>query len=326
MRNLNNWVKTSLINTAADAVAAPSNGRSSRGLAVLDLCCGMGGDILKWAKVKPGISKIVGVDIAINSLKHFASDRLKSLHPDVRKKVTHLICADMGVESLTSTSLPTHTWDASTGESKWSTSIPLSENDKFDIASCQFAIHYMFQTPTRANHFFAEVSRYLRPSGLFIATTIDCRVIADFAATEMCGEVENRSDDADNWRTAKRARCEASINDVHDKRQLTVKNDLGNDVLRVSFTSENWSRLLQSPLAMALAADDLGSAERSSFGVQYDFALQDDVSAAAVNAPEWLVPQGQLLESLAHRHGMRLLKSQNFGDYICEFMEGKSEV
>ena len=54
-------------------------------------------------------------------------------------------------------------------------SVPLTESDLFDVASCQFALHYMFQTVERADHFFSEVSRHLVKNGLFIVTTIDCR-------------------------------------------------------------------------------------------------------------------------------------------------------
>lgn len=45
MRNINNWIKSVLINKAV-AVVLSQHPR----LRVLDLCCGKGGDLLKWKK------------------------------------------------------------------------------------------------------------------------------------------------------------------------------------------------------------------------------------------------------------------------------------
>lgn len=52
------------------------------------------------------------MDIATDSLKHFVNERLlmESISDPQRQKVSHLISADMGKDSLTATSLETHTW------------------------------------------------------------------------------------------------------------------------------------------------------------------------------------------------------------------------
>lgn len=49
--------------------------------------------------------------------------------------------------------------------------------DLFDVASMQFALHYMGQTEARMRRFLHEVSRHLRVGGIFIATTMDSRVL-----------------------------------------------------------------------------------------------------------------------------------------------------
>lgn len=53
----------------------------------------------------------------------------------------------------------------------------LFSGDVFDVASMQFALHYMGQTEGRMRRFLHEVSRHLRVGGVFIATTMDSRVL-----------------------------------------------------------------------------------------------------------------------------------------------------
>ena len=49
----------------------------------------------------------------------------------------------------------------------------------FDIVSCQFAMHYMFENETKLRTFLKNVSCKLEPGGFFIGTTIDAdRVVA----------------------------------------------------------------------------------------------------------------------------------------------------
>jgi hypothetical protein len=52
MRNLNNFIKTELINMAADMASGKFN---KSGVKVIDFGCGMGGDIFKWFKNPQGV-------------------------------------------------------------------------------------------------------------------------------------------------------------------------------------------------------------------------------------------------------------------------------
>jgi hypothetical protein len=125
LRNLNNVIKTEIINNAAlkaklDAIN--QRGEILQGVSVIDFGCGMGGDIFKWMKNPSGLARYVGVDIAHNSLKQFTERLLtssaggadKSASATEHAKVTHLVCADIGTESLTESALPCHTWRSGT--------------------------------------------------------------------------------------------------------------------------------------------------------------------------------------------------------------------
>lgn len=54
MRNLNNWLKSTLVDRAFEAFSSSSSSRRKEGLSVLDFCCGKGGDYFKWAKSSKG--------------------------------------------------------------------------------------------------------------------------------------------------------------------------------------------------------------------------------------------------------------------------------
>ena len=105
-----------------------------------------------------------------------------------------------------------------------------------------------------------------------------------------------------------------SIVDEYDSTDIIIKNELDNELLKISFTDEMWGRLLEPPGCSShidigsVASDDVdvninASAigtdtineyslkERSSYGLKYNFSLKDKANEAAVDAPEWLVPQ-----------------------------------
>ncbi len=304
LRNLNNCVKSHLINYGVKS-------SKQNTVAILDLGCGMGGDILKWMKGNFVVSKYVGVDIAKASLEQFAGERLKN-NP-MKERVTHLICADLGTESLTSSEnkLETHTWEHVDGkiQGKWQAiPSPLSANaDLFNVASCQFAMHYMFQFPDKADHFFSEVSRHLVPGGIFVATTIDSRVVVDMAM-----EVE-----ACSVRCGSNGKARKT-----GTRSLNFRDDFGNVLLDMKFDSSAWDRMLLPTVEYQVVGERSEHGQDDwAYGIQYVFQLRDTGEASAVNAPEWLVPLGPPLERLAARHGLRVKLCKNFHQVVCDDFE-----
>lgn len=172
LRNLNGFVKTTLINTSSTSLIQRKVVFAEKGFRVLDLCCGHGGDMNKWLKNNTeNCAEYVGVDIAEAALMDFLT-RLND-HKK-RDRVSKLIVADIGRQVMSENSMRVFTWS-----SGWHDTIPLSLESKFDIASCQFALHYMFESAERANSFFAQVDRHLVEGGTFIATTVDSRVLVD---------------------------------------------------------------------------------------------------------------------------------------------------
>ncbi|XP_026878711.2 mRNA cap guanine-N7 methyltransferase [Electrophorus electricus] len=149
LRNFNNWMKSVLIGEILDKV-----GRGHRGVAVLDLGCGKGGDLLKWRKAR--ISRLVCADIAdvsVEQCRQRYNDMRSRGYPGERIFNAEFITADCARELL---------------------SEKLSDPKlRFDVCSCQFVYHYSFESEAQADTMLRNACERLRPGGFFIGTTPD---------------------------------------------------------------------------------------------------------------------------------------------------------
>lgn len=156
MRNFNNWVKSMLINEyMAKVKQSKSYGASLR---VLDMCCGKGGDLLKWRKAN--ISHLICADIAQVSLEQ-CQQRYNDM---VNRKGSN----DRGYS-------PIYTAEFITADC---TKVRLREKFKdpsmqLDFVNCQFAFHYSFESLPQADCMLKNASESLRPGGYFIGTIPD---------------------------------------------------------------------------------------------------------------------------------------------------------
>ncbi|KAI8373091.1 guanine-N(7)-methyltransferase domain-containing protein [Radiomyces spectabilis] len=140
MRSFNNWIKSVLINRH---VRARQN--------VLDMGCGKGGDLIKWAKAR--IGHLVAADIAAVSLEQM-KDRYKSLRYKTFDAEFHAF--DCYSELLAPRLRPHH---------------------MFDVVSMQFCLHYAFESEQKARTMLQNVSHNLRSGGWFIGTIPDANWI-----------------------------------------------------------------------------------------------------------------------------------------------------
>jgi len=171
LKNFNNWVKSVLITRFAHPVLAASSSSnvysSSRGGAgrggagkVLDMGCGKGGDITKWAKAR--VRELFGVDIASVSVDQ-ARSRWESLRaPRFDASFAALDCY---TESL-SKAFP-----------------PAKLAQPFDVVSMQFCMHYAFENVQKARCMLENVSRWLRPGGVFIGTIPNAEQLLEHLGT-----------------------------------------------------------------------------------------------------------------------------------------------
>ncbi|XP_033754796.1 mRNA cap guanine-N7 methyltransferase-like [Pecten maximus] len=155
LRNFNNWIKSVLIGETVQMVRQQS--RDYKDLAVLDMCCGKGGDLLKWKKGQ--ISKLVCADIAETSVEQCESryqemvDRGRNDRGPNRIFSAEFIAADCTKKRLKDTYK--------------------DSNMTFDITSCQFSFHYCFESYPQAKLMLQNACESLKLGGYFIGTTPD---------------------------------------------------------------------------------------------------------------------------------------------------------
>jgi len=150
MRNFNNWIKSTLINEYMDKVKSAQDGHGR--IRVLDMGCGKGGDLQKWQRA--GASHVVGVDIASTSIEQ-CKDRYHEMKGRSRDKVYtgEFYAADC---------------------TKQRTRDYYRDKDiQFDLVSCQFALHYCFESLPQAECMLRNISENLKKGGFFIGTTPD---------------------------------------------------------------------------------------------------------------------------------------------------------
>ncbi|CDO74870.1 hypothetical protein BN946_scf185004.g20 [Trametes cinnabarina] len=151
LKNFNNWVKSVLITRFAHPALAASPSRDGprgrmRGR-VLDMGCGKGGDLTKWAKAN--VAEYVGLDIAAVSI-----EQAQKRHATSRgsRFVAEFYALDCYSHVLSEVLPP------------WLLQTP------FDVVSMQFCMHYAFESETKARIMLQNVATWLRPGGVFVGT------------------------------------------------------------------------------------------------------------------------------------------------------------
>lgn len=157
LRNFNNWVKSVLIQEYTDKVREKDYGKPLR---VLDICCGKGGDLSKWQKAR--VERAIFADIAEVSVQ-----QCETRYHDLRKRCggrlysAEFIAADCTKDTL---------------RDKYS-----DPSINFDLVSCQFGLHYSFESLAQARRMLTNISECIKPDGYFFGTIPDAYEIVSRA-------------------------------------------------------------------------------------------------------------------------------------------------
>jgi mRNA (guanine-N7-)-methyltransferase len=154
LKCLNNWVKSVTIDKFLLTFANAS---------VLDICGGKGGDLNKFLSAEKRVARWVLADHAAQSVRD-AQRRFQSpaKNPDhERQKQQRQFAARFVVADCMRVRL----------------AAAFPDLMKFDLVSCQFALHYSFESEARAHVFMRNVSERLNVGGHFVATFPDANVL-----------------------------------------------------------------------------------------------------------------------------------------------------
>lgn len=143
LRAFNNWVKAWLIN------------KYGQGTITLDLACGRGQDLNKWARAR--CPQYLGVDVSLYAVDE-AVRRVSTRGFNFAKVIQHNLATEPCIE------------------------FPC------DVVSCMFAFHYFWQSEEALRCFLTTVTKNLRNKGRVLLTFPDAAVIKFYL---MHGTVEN---------------------------------------------------------------------------------------------------------------------------------------
>jgi|UniRef100_A0A6C0JP37 hypothetical protein len=165
---------------------------------LLELCGGEGGDMNRWLDYQ--YSFILSIDLVKQNIYNPRSGGYSRMlkRKNQYKRISSSDKAyfpDM-VFAVGDCSLPINTGEAAKvagdEESENILKIIMNRNynnqhhlrhiagkgaNKFSVCSCQFAIHYFFQTEEKLNGFFSNVSTNLKKDGIFFATFMDGTIV-----------------------------------------------------------------------------------------------------------------------------------------------------
>eukprot|EP00929_Paragymnodinium_shiwhaense_P036848 TRINITY_DN19706_c0_g3_i1.p1 TRINITY_DN19706_c0_g3~~TRINITY_DN19706_c0_g3_i1.p1 ORF type:complete len:1530 (+),score=327.46 TRINITY_DN19706_c0_g3_i1:71-4660(+) len=278
LRNFNSFAKAVLLEQVLSDLRAellrddPNSGMAP--LSVLDLGCGKGGDLKKFANC--GVTEYCGVDVSKPSLESCV-ERVRLIAEDVRKakhgslarglsfRHVSLICADSWREHLG----PLLDLVARHGTAR----APGIERTWFHVVSSQMACHLAFESRSSLEQLLANVSERLCSGGKFVATVPDSRRIVD--------SVRRNKERCQNLR-------------------------IGNDVYEIEFSEDSWQRVAANVDTWVKLSEDqlphqVENEEKSVFGIHYRFNLVD----AVVHCSEPLVHFDTLVR-MAARYGLTL--------------------
>ncbi|XP_058060441.1 mRNA cap guanine-N7 methyltransferase [Anopheles bellator] len=172
MRNFNNWIKSVVIDKYASLVK--NKIRTGSPFRVLDLCCGKGGDLMKWDNLR--VTHLICTDIAEVSLeqcesryKHMFGSKEGSRSAFVRK--VEFFAADATLQQL---------------RTKYE-----DPSMKLNLVSCQFAFHYSFETFKQADCMLKNAAECLEEGFYFIGTIPDANEIMKRQRTAMSDSFGN---------------------------------------------------------------------------------------------------------------------------------------
>ena len=183
LANYHNRIKEDLLKT----VLTGSKGK----IYLIDFACGKGGDLLKWRN--SGVTYVTGIDKFSDTISE-ARTRADALQKGTLEHVD-FIQGDLTkpIEEC-----------AISNDSELLTKVISKYMGLYNIASCQFAIHYFFESKKTLDIFLTNVSKCLKMGGYFIGTTLNGQLVDDKFKKDKTDIINILADDGSSLYTIKK--------------------------------------------------------------------------------------------------------------------------
>lgn len=206
LRRFHNWVKQ-------DVLLMPF--AKGMGRSIFDLGCGRGGDLQKW--IAMGAERVVGIDKSTSNLydpvwsNSAAYVRLLEAkgfilgkpHQEKMNKAPNLKCVFLPMDASKAfgtqayiDSLDEASGDRAVARCLWGFGdieavrppalkpyFRMAANP-FDLATCMFALHYLFESPETLDVFVRNVDGVLKPGGHFLGCCLDGKLVDALLAAD----------------------------------------------------------------------------------------------------------------------------------------------
>jgi hypothetical protein len=188
----NRFIKTGLITSVANILPHKAS--------LIDFAVGKAGDLPKWTDARFGF--VFGIDIDENNIKNRRDGACARYLNKKKEKISNLPLAFFIVGDVTQNIRETGEAFKTADDQKIIQILyginERPHNDKtvgngviklhnrakggFDMASCQFAIHYFFQTKDKLHGFLRNLTENVRKDGYFITTCYDGNTVFNMLA------------------------------------------------------------------------------------------------------------------------------------------------
>jgi mRNA (guanine-N7-)-methyltransferase len=325
LRSFNNWVKSTLIQKFSPnedytpgaqerggmRFAEGPDPDQMKGLLVLDMGCGKGGDLGKWQQAPQRVDLYVGLDPADVSIDQ-ARERYRQMahrggggrggrggrggynnRPPPRLFHGEFAVQDCFGDTIEKVPIVREVgFDGSGGPSRFG-------GGGFDVVSMMFCLHYAFESEEKARQMLKNVAGALKKGGRLIGCIPNSDVLGErveqFNARlarkekkEENGQKETVSDDKENGHKESKADDKEP-----EEGEAEETAEWGNDIYRVRFAS-------------ATPADGIF---RPPFGWKYNFFLHEAVE----EVPEYVVPW-EAFRAIAEDYNLEMQYHKRFDE------------
>jgi mRNA (guanine-N7-)-methyltransferase len=316
LRSFNNWVKSTLIQKFSPnedytpgaqerggmRFAEGPDPEAVKGLYVLDMGCGKGGDLGKWQQAPQRVDLYVGLDPADVSVEQ-ARERYRQMasrgggrggqggrgggynnRPQPRLFHGEFVVQDCFGESIERVPIVKEVgFDPSGGPSRFG-------GGGFDVVTMMFCLHYAFESEEKARQMLRNVAGALKKGGRLIGCIPNSDVLSE--KVEQFNARQAAKKKAESVDKDANANGEAADRDTEDG-EIEDTAEWGNDIYRVRFPGKTPEDGIFRP----------------PYGWKYNYFLHEAVE----EVPEYVVPW-EAFRAIAEDYNLEMQYHKRFDD------------